>query len=55
MSATIVLSQLKSLLEKTEHLKGKFSKVYPTNDQWDTLSDWSLKLSGAAKAVQDEI
>lgn len=55
MSATIVLSQLKGLLEKTEHLKGKFSKVYPTNDQWDTLSDLSLKLSEAARAVQDEI
>jgi hypothetical protein len=55
MSATIVLSQLKGLLEKTEHLKEKFSKVYPTNDQWATLSDLSLKLSEAARAVQDEI
>src|SRR5271155_2634998 len=55
MSATIVLSQLKGLLEKTEKLKAKFCKVYPTNDQWDTLSDLSLKLSEAAKKVQDEI
>jgi len=55
MSATVVLSQLKSLLEKAERLKGKFSKVYPTNDQWDLLSDWSVKLSEAAKALQDEI
>jgi hypothetical protein len=55
MSATSVLSQLKSLLEKTEQLKGKFSKVYPTDDQWDTLSDLSLKLSEASKAVQDNI
>jgi hypothetical protein len=30
------------------------SKVYPTSDQW-TLSDLSLKLSEAAKTVQDEI
>jgi hypothetical protein len=55
MSATTVLSQLKTLLEKTEQLKGKFSKVYPTDDQWDTLSDLSLKLSEASKAVQDNI
>jgi hypothetical protein len=45
MSATIVLSQLKSLLEKTKNLKGKFFKVYPTNDQWDTSSDLGLELS----------
>ncbi len=55
MSATTVLSQLKSLLEKTEQLKGKFSKVYPTDDQWDTLSNLSLELSEASKAVQDNI
>jgi hypothetical protein len=55
MSATTVLSQLKGLLEKTEQLKAKFCKVYPTNDQWDTLSDLSLRLSEAAKMVQDEI
>jgi hypothetical protein len=55
MSATAVLSQLKSLVEKTEQLKGKFSKVYPTDDQWDTFSDLSLKLSEASKVVQDNI
>ncbi|EFY94594.1 hypothetical protein X797_011322 [Metarhizium robertsii] len=55
MSATAVLSQLKSLLEKTQQLKGKLSKAYPTDDQWDTLSDLSLKLSGASKAVQESI
>jgi len=41
--------------EKTEQSKGKFSKVYPTDDQWDTLSDLSRKLSEASKAVQDNI
>jgi hypothetical protein len=51
MSAIIVLSQSKGLLKKTKHLKEKFSKVYPTNDQWDTLSDLSLKLLEVAKAV----
>jgi hypothetical protein len=55
MSANIVLSQLKSLLEKTKILKGKFSKVYPTDDQWDTLGDLSSELSAAAKMVQDEV
>lgn len=55
MSATIVLSQLKGLLEKTEQLKGRFSKVYPSNGQWNNLSDLSLKLSEAAKALEDEI
>jgi len=55
MSATTILSQLKGLLEKTEQLQPKFCKVYPTDDQWDTLSDLSLKLSEAAKKVQDEI
>lgn len=55
ISANIVLSQLKSLLEKTKNLKGKFSKVYPTDDQWNTLGDMSSELSAAAKMVQDEI
>lgn len=55
MSATIVLGQLKGLLEKTEQLKGRFSKVYPTNEQWNTLSVLSSKLSEAAKVVQNEI
>src|SRR5580700_5261958 len=55
MSATVVLSQLKALLEKTEQLKGKFTKVYPTDDQWSTLSDLSLKFLVAATKVRDEI
>jgi hypothetical protein len=42
-----MLSQLKSLLEKTEQLKGKFSKVYPTDGQWDTLSDFESKALGS--------
>ncbi|OAF58417.1 hypothetical protein VC83_06543 [Pseudogymnoascus destructans] len=55
MSAAVLLSQLKGLLDKTEHLNGKFSKVYPTGDQWDTLSNLSSRLSEAAKTVQEEI
>uniref|UniRef100_A0A1Y1K5F7 Uncharacterized protein n=1 Tax=Photinus pyralis TaxID=7054 RepID=A0A1Y1K5F7_PHOPY len=55
MSAAAVLSQLKSLLEKTEQLKGKLSKICPTDDQWDSLNDLSLRLSGASKAVQDKV
>jgi len=55
MSANTILSQLKGLLEKTKQLQPKFCKVYPTDNQWDTLSDLSLKLSEAVKKVQDEI
>lgn len=55
MSATIALSQLKGLLEKTKQLKEKFSKVYPTNEQWGTLSNLSLELSEAAKLLENEI
>jgi hypothetical protein len=55
MSATVAVSQVKGLLEKTKQLKGKFSKIYPTNEQWDILSDLSLEFSEAAKAVENEI
>lgn len=55
MSATAVLSQLKSLIEKTKNLKDRFSRTYPTNDQWDILRDLSLEFCAAATLVQDEI
>jgi hypothetical protein len=55
MSVAALLSQLKGLLVKTEQLKPKFGKVYPTDDQWHTLTELSLSLSEAAKKVEDEI
>lgn len=55
MSVATLLSQLKGLLIKTEQLQPKFCKTYPTDEQWDTLTELSLKLSGAAKKVEEEI
>jgi hypothetical protein len=55
MSATTVLSQLTGLLEKTKQLKERFSKIFPTDNQWDTLIDLSFKLTEAAKEVQNEV
>jgi hypothetical protein len=36
-------------------LQPKFGKVYPTDDQWNTLTELSLSFSEAAKKVEDEI
>jgi len=55
MSATVLLSQFKALVEKTEQLKGKCYKVYPTDDQWITLGTLSLQLSDAASKLGEEI
>jgi hypothetical protein len=55
MSAVTVLSQLKGLLVKTEQMEPKLGKVYPTDDQWKTLSELSTELSKAAKGVEDKI
>lgn len=55
MSATTIISQLKGLLVKAEGLPSKLSKVYPTDGQWDVLSDLSVSFSEAAKKVGDEI
>jgi hypothetical protein len=55
MSTTSVISQLKGLLVKAEELPSKFSKIYPTNGQWDILSDLSMSFSKAAKKIEDEI
>lgn len=54
MSATVVLSQLTTLVEKSEQLREKFRRVYPTIDQWNTLSDLSSKLADAATKLQEE-
>ncbi|KAF2448820.1 hypothetical protein P171DRAFT_353705 [Karstenula rhodostoma CBS 690.94] len=55
MSVATVISQLKGLLVKAETLPLKFSKVYPSDGQWDTLIDLSSSLSHATKKVEDEI
>ncbi|PSN59050.1 hypothetical protein BS50DRAFT_509234 [Corynespora cassiicola Philippines] len=55
MSVAALLSQLKGILVKTEQLQPKFGKVYPTDDQWETLTKLSLSLSEAARKVEDEI
>lgn len=55
MSATTVLSQLKGLLEKTKLLKERFPKIFPTDNQWDTLIELSFKLTEATKEVHNEV
>ena len=55
MSATVVLSQLTTLVKNSEQMREKFHKVYPTIDQWNTLSDLSSKLAGAATKLQEKI
>jgi hypothetical protein len=49
MSATVVLSQLKALVEKSEQLRGK------TNEQWNTLGDLSSNLLEVATKVHEEV
>ncbi|KAF2849443.1 hypothetical protein T440DRAFT_469213, partial [Plenodomus tracheiphilus IPT5] len=55
MSVAVLISQLKGLLVKLEHLQSRFRKVYPNDSQWDILTDLSLSLSHAAKKVEEEI
>jgi len=55
MSAATVISQLRGLLVKAENLPSKFSKVYPSDDQWGTLSDLSVRLLEAAKQIEKDI
>lgn len=54
MSVTVILSQLTTLVEKSEQLRERFRKVYPTIDQWNTLSDLSSKLADAVTKLQEE-
>ncbi|KKZ64672.1 hypothetical protein EMCG_01360 [[Emmonsia] crescens] len=53
--SSAILSQLKSLVEKTEQLKDKSNKLYQSDDQWQKLTDLSLRLSNAASQLQQEI
>lgn len=55
MSAASVLSQLRSLVEKSNHLILKFERIYPTEEQWDTLRDMSTKLATTATTIQERI
>jgi hypothetical protein len=55
MSATTVISHLKSLLVKAEEVPLKFSKISPTDSQWDILKDLGTSFSEAAKKVSSEI
>ncbi|KJZ70016.1 hypothetical protein HIM_10597 [Hirsutella minnesotensis 3608] len=55
MSAASVLSQLRSLVEKSDHLIPKLDRIYPTEEQWDTLRDLSAKLATTAKTIQQRI
>ena len=55
MSATVALSQLTALIEKSEQLRGKFRKIYPSDQQWNTLGDLGSKLSDVAVKLQEEI
>lgn len=55
MSAAVVLSQLKALTEKSEHLRGKFRRIYPTDGQWNTLGDLSSTLLEAATKLHEEV
>lgn len=55
MSVTTVLSHLQGLLEKTENLSPKLSKIYPSVDQWNSLRDLSTLLLEAVQKFQDDV
>ena len=55
MSASVALSQLAALIEKSKQLRGKFQKMYPSDEQWQTLGDLSSELSDVAVNLQEEI
>jgi hypothetical protein len=55
MSATTVISHLKSLLVKAEEIPSKFAKLYPTDIQWDILKDLGMSFSEAANNISSEI
>lgn len=44
-----------ALIEKSEQLRGKFRKIYPSDEQWNTLGDLSCKLSDVAVKLREEI
>jgi hypothetical protein len=55
MSTATVLSQLQDHLEKTQQFGEKFTKIYPTDAQWETLIDLSSQLTEAAKNFHSEV
>ena len=55
MSASVVISQLVSLVDKSTQLDRRFQKLHPTHDQWNTLDELSSKLLDAASKAQREI
>ncbi|KJZ69744.1 hypothetical protein HIM_10855 [Hirsutella minnesotensis 3608] len=55
MSAASVLSQLRSLVEKSDHLIPKLDRIYPTEEQWDTFRNLSAKLATTAETIQQRI
>ncbi|KAM4064124.1 reverse transcriptase [Hirsutella rhossiliensis] len=55
MSAASVLSQLRSLFEKSDHLIPKLDRIYPTEEQWDNMRDLSAKLAATATTIQQRI
>ena len=55
MSATSVVSQLRTILEKAEQLIPKLGKVYPAEEQWDVLGELSVKLGTTAAKIGDKI
>ncbi|KJZ68049.1 hypothetical protein HIM_12560 [Hirsutella minnesotensis 3608] len=54
MSAASVISQLRSLVEKAEHLMPKLNKIYPTEEQWCGLYDLSKKLTTNATILNNK-
>lgn len=55
MSANSLVSQLRGLLDKAEQILPKLAKVYPTEEQWNALSDLSKRLSAAGTAIGDRV
>lgn len=55
MSATVVVSQLRGLLEKANLLIPKMSKIYPNEEQWEALTDISKSLTVTATKLENEI
>lgn len=55
MSASNFLSQLKGLVQKTELLKAKLHKVYPTDQQWNEICSLSEQLASEATETSRQI
>jgi hypothetical protein len=55
MSAAAVVSQLRGLLEKSNSLIPKLGKIYPNDEQWETLDDISEELAATAASIGNRI